>query len=100
MAAHTAAKTLLFCSAAGIEAAAGSDDLEALRGMGRRTPWSGAGLAVGAVTLAGLPPTAGFVSEWFLATVTGAGGVVRLDTHAQPQQWPGVTRKQRGRRGS
>ena len=66
MVAHTAAKTLLFSSAAGLEAAAGSDDLEALRGMGRRAPWSGLGLAVGSVTLAGLPPTAGFVSEWFL----------------------------------
>jgi formate hydrogenlyase subunit 3/multisubunit Na+/H+ antiporter MnhD subunit len=66
MVAHTAAKSLLFSAAAGIEAAAGSDDLEMVRGMGRFTPWSGAGLAVGAVTLAGLPPTAGFVSEWFL----------------------------------
>jgi formate hydrogenlyase subunit 3/multisubunit Na+/H+ antiporter MnhD subunit len=66
MVAHTAAKSLLFSSAAGIEAAVGSDDLEMVRGMGRFTPWSGAGLAVGAVTLAGLPPTAGFVSEWFL----------------------------------
>jgi len=66
MVAHTAAKTLLFTSAAGLQAAAGSDDLEALHGMARRAPWSGAGLAVGAVTLAGLPPTAGFVSEWFL----------------------------------
>jgi hydrogenase-4 component B len=64
--AHTAAKSLLFTSVAGIEAAAGSDDLEALRVRVRRTPWSGFGLAVGSVTLAGLPPTAGFVSEWFL----------------------------------
>jgi hydrogenase-4 component B len=66
MVAHTAAKSLLFTASAGIEAAAGSDDLEALRGMGRRTPWSGTGLAIGSLTLAGLPPTAGFVSEWFL----------------------------------
>jgi hydrogenase-4 component B len=66
MVAHTAAKSLLFSSAAGIEAAGGSDDLEVLRGMGRRAPWSGTGLAVGALTLAGLPPAAGFVSEWFL----------------------------------
>jgi hydrogenase-4 component B len=64
--AHTVAKSLLFTSVAGIEAAAGSDDLEALRIRARRTPWSGFGLAVGSVTLAGLPPTAGFVSEWFL----------------------------------
>ena len=66
MVTHTAAKSLLFSSAAGLEAAAGSDDLEVLRGMGRRAPWSGTGLAVGSLTLAGLPPTAGFVSEWFL----------------------------------
>jgi NADH:ubiquinone oxidoreductase subunit 5 (subunit L)/multisubunit Na+/H+ antiporter MnhA subunit len=67
MVAHTAAKSLLFCSSAGLEATAGgNDDLEVLRGAGRRAPWSGWGLAVGAVTLAGLPPTAGFVSEWFL----------------------------------
>jgi formate hydrogenlyase subunit 3/multisubunit Na+/H+ antiporter MnhD subunit len=87
MVAHTTAKSLLFTSVAGIEAAAGSDDLEDLRtrdlrsrdlpgrdvdgseeggGGGWGTPWSGFGLAVGSVTLAGLPPTAGFVSEWFL----------------------------------
>ena len=67
--AHTVAKCLLFTSAAGIEAATGRDDLEELRGRARHTPWSGfapMGLAVGSVTLAGLPPTVGFVSEWFL----------------------------------
>jgi hydrogenase-4 component B len=63
---HTAAKSLLFTSSAGIEAATGADDLEELRGRARRTRWSGFGLAVGSLTLAGLPPTAGFVSEWFL----------------------------------
>ena len=63
---HTAAKSLLFTSSAGIEAATGVDDLEELRGRARRTPWSGFGLAVGSLTLAGLPPTVGFVSEWFL----------------------------------
>jgi hydrogenase-4 component B len=66
MIAHTAAKSLLFTASAGLEETAGSDDLEMLRGMGRRAPWSGTGLAIGSLTLAGLPPTAGFVSEWFL----------------------------------
>lgn len=85
MVAHTAAKTLLFTSAAGLEAAAGGDDLEELRRAGRRVPWSGAGLAVGSLTLAGLPPTAGFVSEWFLLEslmqqfrVTALGGRLTL----------------------
>ena len=66
MIAHTAAKSLLFTASTGLEEAAGSDDLEVLRGMGRQAPWSGTGLAIGSMTLAGLPPTAGFVSEWFL----------------------------------
>ena len=66
MVAHTVAKSLLFTSAAGLEAGAGGDDLEQLRARARRTPWSGFGLVVGSVTLAGLPPSVGFVSEWFL----------------------------------
>jgi formate hydrogenlyase subunit 3/multisubunit Na+/H+ antiporter MnhD subunit len=64
--AHTGAKSLLFASSAGMEAADGSDNLDALRGVVRLRPWSGTGLAIGSLTLAGLPPTAGFVSEWFL----------------------------------
>jgi formate hydrogenlyase subunit 3/multisubunit Na+/H+ antiporter MnhD subunit len=63
---HTVAKSLLMLSGSGIEAAMGTDVLDGLRGAGRQVPGSGTGLAVGALTLAGLPPTAGFVSEWFL----------------------------------
>jgi hydrogenase-4 component B len=64
--AHTAAKSLLFTAAAGMESAAGTDNLDSLRGVARLAPWRGTGLAIGGLTLAGLPPTAGFVSEWFL----------------------------------
>ncbi|HEX3923296.1 MAG TPA: proton-conducting transporter membrane subunit [Streptosporangiaceae bacterium] len=78
--AHTVAKSLLFTASAGIEAdgrggggawagrppEASTDDLDGLRGCARPLPWSGTGLAIGSLTLAGLPPTAGFVSEWFL----------------------------------
>ena len=71
--AHTAAKSLLCISSAviapraavGVEAP-GDDDLDPLRGAARRLPWSGTGLAIGSLTLAGLPLTLGFVSEWFL----------------------------------
>jgi formate hydrogenlyase subunit 3/multisubunit Na+/H+ antiporter MnhD subunit len=63
---HTFAKSLLMLAGAGIESAMGTDELDGLRGAGRRVPWSGTGFAIGALTLAGLPPTAGFVSEWFL----------------------------------
>jgi hydrogenase-4 component B len=64
--AHTIAKSLLFTSSAQIQAADGTDNVDDLRGTVRRRPWSGTGLAIGSLTLAGLPPTVGFVSEWFL----------------------------------
>ena len=64
--AHTAAKSLLFTSSAMIESGSGTSDLGALHGTARRLPWSGTGLAIGSLTLAGLPLTAGFASEWFL----------------------------------
>ncbi len=70
--AHAAAKSLLFTSSAvlttGPTGAPGGqdDDLDALRGSARHRPWTGTGLAIGSLTLAGLPLTIGFVSEWFL----------------------------------
>ncbi|MGH3844582.1 MAG: proton-conducting transporter membrane subunit [Pseudonocardiaceae bacterium] len=64
--AHALAKSLLFSATSGIEDATGTTELEALRGVGHRLPVSGTGLAIGALTLAGLPLTVGFVSEWFL----------------------------------
>ena len=64
--AHTAAKSLLFTSSAMIESERGTSDLDRLYGTARRLPWSGTGLAIGSLTLAGLPLTAGFASEWFL----------------------------------
>jgi hydrogenase-4 component B len=64
--AHTAAKSLMFTTSAMIESAAGTNDLDFLNGSARSLPWSGTGLAIGSLTLAGLPLTAGFVSEWFL----------------------------------
>jgi NADH:ubiquinone oxidoreductase subunit 5 (subunit L)/multisubunit Na+/H+ antiporter MnhA subunit len=64
--AHAIAKSALFISLANIESEAGTDDLDALRGVGKRLRWSGAAFGAGAVTLAGLPPTIGFVSEWFI----------------------------------
>ena len=64
--AHAVAKTTLFTALANIEASVGTDDLDAIRGIGRRMRWSGTAFGAGAVTLAGLPPTIGFVSEWFI----------------------------------
>ncbi|MGI9005195.1 MAG: proton-conducting transporter membrane subunit [Streptosporangiaceae bacterium] len=71
--AHAAAKSLLFTSSAvltsggaGDRADQAEDALDGLTGAARDRPWSGTGLAIGSLTLAGLPLTLGFVSEWFL----------------------------------
>ncbi len=63
---HAFAKSAMFVSMANIEAATGTDDLDEIRGEGRKLRWSGAAFSAGALTLAGLPPTIGFVSEWFI----------------------------------
>jgi hydrogenase-4 component B len=64
--AHAVAKSTIFASSGFIESSFDTDELEALRGVGRRDRWSAATFGAGAVTLAGLPPTIGFVSEWFI----------------------------------
>jgi hydrogenase-4 component B len=64
--AHAIAKSALFASLANVEATVGTDELDQLRGIGRRMRWSGATFGAGALALAGLPPTIGFVSEWFI----------------------------------
>jgi formate hydrogenlyase subunit 3/multisubunit Na+/H+ antiporter MnhD subunit len=63
--AHALGKTLLFVSVSAIEHATGTTELDRLGGIVRRLPWAGAGLVIGAMTLAGMPLTAGFASEWF-----------------------------------
>ncbi len=63
---HGFAKSAMFLSLANIEAATGTDNLDEIRGIGRTLRWSGATFSAGALTLAGLPPTIGFVSEWFI----------------------------------
>jgi formate hydrogenlyase subunit 3/multisubunit Na+/H+ antiporter MnhD subunit len=63
--AHALGKTLLFSSVSTIEQATGTTDLDRLGGVVSRLPWAGTGLVIGSLTLAGLPLTAGFASEWF-----------------------------------
>ncbi|MGH3495773.1 MAG: complex I subunit 5 family protein, partial [Sciscionella sp.] len=63
MVAHAVAKSLLFAAIARVEDVEGTMMLDDLRGVGHRYPWSGAGIAIGSATLAGLPLTMGLVSE-------------------------------------
>ncbi len=63
---HALGKSLLFVSVSAIERATGTTNLDELGGVARRLPWAGTGLVIGSLTLAGLPLTVGFTSEWFI----------------------------------
>lgn len=64
--AHAVAKSVLFAASTFFEAGEGTDQLDELVGVGRRYPWAGTCFSLGCLSLAGLPPTIGFASEWFV----------------------------------
>ncbi len=63
---HGVMKGLLFQAAGSVLHGAGTVDLDALGGLGRRMPLTAATFLVGAVSISALPGGAGFVSEWFV----------------------------------
>ena len=75
---HAAAKALLFLSANSLHAVSGSYRMEYIRGSGRRAPLAAAAFLVGALSLIGIPFTAGFASKWFFAQAGLAYGSLRM----------------------
>ena len=66
IAAHALGKITLFFAAGAIYTAAHKTEVSQLDGIGRRMPWTMAAFAVGVLSMIGLPPTAGFVSKWYM----------------------------------
>jgi multicomponent Na+:H+ antiporter subunit D len=66
IAAHAVSKITLFFAAGAIYTAAHKTEISQLRGIGWRMPWTMGAFAVGAVSMIGLPPTAGFLGKWFM----------------------------------
>ena len=62
IAAHAVGKITLFFAAGAIYTAAHKTEVSQLDGIGRRMPWTMGAFAIGALSMIGLPPTAGFVS--------------------------------------
>ena len=73
---HALLKGGAFLSAGVLERAYGTRDLAALRGSGRAVPAAGFTFALFALGLAGVPPTAGFLSKLFIVTGTAQAGAI------------------------
>ncbi|MDA0276199.1 MAG: monovalent cation/H+ antiporter subunit D family protein [Proteobacteria bacterium] len=74
IAAHAFGKITLFFAAGAIYTAAHKTEVSQLDGIGRRMPWTMAAFAVGAISMIGLPPAAGFLSKWVLLTAVLEAG--------------------------
>jgi len=66
IAAHAVSKITLFFAAGSLHTAGHLDWISQLDGAGRRMPWTMGAFAVGAIAMIGLPPTAPFLSKWFM----------------------------------
>lgn len=79
--AHAFGKITLFFAAGAIYVAAKKTEISQLRGIGRRMPWTMTAFTIGALSMIGVPPTAGFVSKWYiLAGAFEADNYVALAT--------------------
>jgi multicomponent Na+:H+ antiporter subunit D len=68
IAAHAVSKITLFFAAGSIYTAAHKTEVSELKGIGRRMPWTMGAFAIGALSMIGVPPTAGFLGKWFMLT--------------------------------
>ena len=64
---HSVAKSLLFMSAGSVIHQTGKTKVSELRGVGRQMPVTLGCFTLGALSLVGIPPFAGFFSKWYLA---------------------------------
>jgi multicomponent Na+:H+ antiporter subunit D len=66
MLAHAFGKITLFFAAGAIYTASRKTEVGQLRGIGRRMPVTMTAFTIGALSMIGVPPTAGFVSKWYI----------------------------------
>jgi len=74
--AHAFGKITLFFAAGAIYVASRKTEVTQLAGIARRMPWTMTAFAIGALSMIGVPPTAGFVSKWYIIA-----GAFQLDDY-------------------
>ena len=67
-----------FAVVAQVERLFGTDTINVFQGLGRRAPWPAAALMLALLSLAGIPPLAGFAGKVFLLIAVIDGGFVWL----------------------
>ena len=66
IAAHAFGKITLFFAAGSIYTVTHKTEVSQLDGVGRQMPWTMGAFAIGALSMIGVPPTAGFISKWYI----------------------------------
>ncbi len=74
LAAHAFAKAAMFLAAGVIAEAYGHDRIDGIGGFGRTLPITAFALALGGLSLVGLPPSGGFNAKWLLLGGAVEGG--------------------------
>lgn len=64
--AHAFGKITLFFAAGSIYTASHKTEISQLDGIGYSMPWTMAAFTIGSLSMIGIPPTAGFLSKWFI----------------------------------
>ena len=71
---HSAFKSLLFLGSGAVEYATGTRDLREMGGLGKRMPLTSATTLVGSMSVAGIPPFAGFWSKLLIIVAAVQAG--------------------------
>ena len=66
IAVHAFGKITLFFAAGSIYTASHKTEISQLNGIGKRMPWTMGAFTIGALSMIGVPPTAGFISKWYI----------------------------------
>ncbi|HRY75450.1 MAG TPA: Na(+)/H(+) antiporter subunit D [Methanoregulaceae archaeon] len=72
-AAHALGKLCMFFVAGAVAVETGKTRISELDGLGRKMPYEFIAFTLAALSMAGLPPMAGFIAKWYLSVGIGAG---------------------------
>jgi multicomponent Na+:H+ antiporter subunit D len=73
--AHAFGKLTMFFVAGSVAVETGKTRISELDGLGRKMPWEFGAFTLATLSMVGLPPMAGFVAKWYLASGVGAGSI-------------------------